>query len=157
MTATQPQPQPQPPLFGQAVGEAQTALKAAIDDVLAEAGTNFESWLALNLLATRGPAIPSNAYQQELVEGLRAEPRMVSELVARLQSTGLIVATRGTGVDGGGQVELTGDGKASHARLREAVARTSARLLSGFDPDDVQTTIKVLREVTSRAQASPVR
>jgi MarR family transcriptional regulator, transcriptional regulator for hemolysin len=151
MTVTQPQP----PLFGQTVGEAQTALKALIDSVLGEAGTDFDSWLALNLLATSGPAIPSDAFHRDLAEALHTDQAAISDLVARLRSAGLVAITSGMGADGA-LIELTPEGQAFHGRLREAVGSASARLLSSLDPDDVQTTIKVLREVTSRAHALPI-
>ena len=54
------------PTFGQAVGEAQTALRAVIVDVLQEAGTTFERWVALNTLATHGVAVARDELLREL-------------------------------------------------------------------------------------------
>lgn len=150
MTGTPPPP---PPAFGQTVGEAQRALGAVLSGILDQAGTTFESWVALNTLATRGPAIPGDALRRDLADGLQADPSAISALLARLESTGLVHRTSGTGTGDGARVELTGEGQSFHRSLRESIGRSSAELLDGIDTDDVATTIEVLRAVTERARA----
>ena len=76
------------PTFGQAVGEAQTALRAVIVDVLQEAGTTFERWVALNTLATRGVAVARDELLRELAHGVQTDTMTISDLLDRLTSEG---------------------------------------------------------------------
>ena len=139
------------PTFGQAVGEAQTALRAVIVDVLQEAGTTFERWVALNTLATRGVAVARDELLRELAHGVQTDTMTISDLLDRLTSEGLVGQADGAGPDGSSLVELTDQGRALHGALRETVRRTSEALLDGLDPSDLEITIAVLRAVTERA------
>ena len=66
------------PTFGQAVGEAQTALRAVIVDVLQEAGTTFERCGLLNTLATRGVAVARDELLRELAHGVQTDTMTIS-------------------------------------------------------------------------------
>ena len=139
------------PLFGQTVGEAQRALRALADDVFDAAGTTFESWLVLNTLATQGPAIPGETLRRDLAYALSVPPNAVLDLIAQVESAGYIGFN--LGASAGGQISLTPDGVDFHRRLRESIARVSARTLAGIDPRDVETTVNVLQTVKEQAQA----
>ena len=140
------------PTLGQTVGEAQTALRAVIVDVLEGAGTTFDRWVALNTLVTRGPAVARGELLAELAYGLQTDGAAISELLDALSSAGLVRVTAGPGPEVGSMVELTDEGRTLHAALRETVRHTSAALLDGLDPAEVQTTIAVLQAVTERAE-----
>ena len=137
------------PTFGQAVGEAQTALRAVIVDVLQEAGTTFERWVALNTLATRGVAVARDELL-ELAHGVQTDTMTISTSSTG-SPEGLVGQADGAGPDGSSLVELTDQGRALHGALRETVRRTSEALLDGLDPSDLEITIAVLRAVTERA------
>jgi DNA-binding MarR family transcriptional regulator len=139
-----------PPPIGQEVALAQRALSELLARFLGEADTTFGTWLALNTLATQGPAIRSDALRRDLAGRLQVDQSSISQLLHELQSTG---AARLTGAGEEAQVELTDDGAAIHRRLSEGIRRNTAELLGPLDPDDVHTTIRVLRAVTERAQA----
>lgn len=85
MTTTHPTP-----LFGQAVGEAQRALRAVIDDVLDEAGTTFETWVVLNSLAAQDGSMPETTLRRDLEYGLNTDSATISRLLDQLQSSELI-------------------------------------------------------------------
>lgn len=140
------------PHFGQTVGEAQTALHAVIVDVLDGAGVTFDRWVAMNTLATRGPAIARDELVRNLAYGLQSDAGAVSKLLDQLTSAGLLRVTADAAVQDGPLVELTDEGQALHRTARESVGHTSAALLDGLDPAQVETTITVLRAVTRRAQ-----
>lgn len=143
-----------PPPFGQTVGEAQTALKAVLDRVLDEAGTTFDSWVVLNTLATQGPAIAGDELRPNLAQALQTDAGAISDLLERLRSSGLVRLTAAGGSREGALVELTEEGQVLHRSLRQSVGGASAKLLAGLGPSDLETTIRVLREVTERAKAS---
>ena len=132
---------PQPPAlpFGTTVAFAQRALTAALHDHLARIGTAPGTWYALNSLVLR-PVIGSGALRRELAQAPDVDPSSTSELLDRLASEGLICLDAD-------QVSLT----ATHRRLRESITGLTAQLLSPFDPNDVETTMRTLRAVTERA------
>ena len=145
------QTRPPSPPFGQTVGEAQTALHQVIVDVLDRAGVTFDRWVAMNTLGTRGPAIARDELVQNLAYGLQSDASGASNLLDQLASGGLVRVTADAAGQDGPLVELTDTGRALHRTLRERVGHTSAALLDGLDPTQVQTTITVLRAVTQRA------
>ena len=66
------------------------------------------------------------------------------ELLARLETEGLI--------RGDAEVDLTTDGEALHRSLREYISWPTIRLLSQFDVDDIETTVRTLQAITRRAR-----
>ena len=70
------------------------------------------------------------------------------ELLARLEAEGLI--------HGDTEVDLTAQGETLHRSLREYIAGPTARLLSQFPADDIETTMRTLQGITERAAAGLV-
>ena len=128
--------------FGQALGLAERTLSANLRAHLAERDTEPETWYALQLIATRGPGLA----REELI-GVLESPNFdadsVRELLARLEADGLI--------NGDAHVDLTEDGKALHSNLREYIAGPTVELLSQFDVDDIETTVRTVQAITKRA------
>jgi DNA-binding MarR family transcriptional regulator len=139
MTTTPPPALP----FGTTVAFAQRALTAALHEHLAETGTTAGTWYALNMIVLRGP-MQSDALRRELAQAPEVDASSTGELVDRLASEGLIRLDAG-------EVSLTAEGEAEHARLRESISGRTAELLSPFDPSDVETTMRTLSAVTERA------
>jgi DNA-binding MarR family transcriptional regulator len=136
---------PQPPALplGTTVAFAQRALTAALHDHLAKVGTAPGTWYALNSLVLR-PGIGTGALRRELAQAPDVDPSSTSELLDRLASEGLIRLDAD-------QASLTAEGEAAHRWLRESITGLTAQLLSPFDPNDVETTMRTLRAVTERA------
>lgn len=146
-------PMPQPTtLTGQDVGEAEGALTALLDRVLAgtNSGITRTQYIALRILALRGP-VPSPA---DLHDYLASQPQLgldrpqVTKLLHSLEARGLITSSA---PDGPGPTQLTTEGAALHARLADAVAALTERLYADLDPDDLATAHRVLVEITQRA------
>lgn len=144
-------PMPQPAtLTGQDVGEAEGALTALLNQVLAGTGITRAQYIALRVLALRGPA-PSPADLHRYLAGqpqLGLDLSQVAELFAGLEASGLVT---GSDPDGPGPTRLTPEGVALNARLADAVAARTRRLYADLDPDDLATAHRVLAEVTERA------
>jgi hypothetical protein len=109
---------------------------------LAERDTEPETWYALQLIATRGPGLA----RDELSAVLEGSPNLDADstraLLAALQADGLI--------EGDAQVDLTAEGAALHRSLREYVLRPTVELLSQFELDDIETTVRTLQAITDR-------
>jgi DNA-binding MarR family transcriptional regulator len=130
--------------FGQTLAFAERALTATLRQHLAERGTKPETWYALQLIATRGPGLARQALSSDLEGSRTLNADSTRELLARLEAEGLI--------RGDATVELTSVGEALHRSLREYIAGPTARLLSQFDRDDVETTVRTLQAITARAE-----
>ena len=129
--------------FGQTLAFAEQTLTVALREHLAQRGTKPETWYALQLIATRGPALSRQALSQQLERSRNLNADSTRELLARLEAEGLI--------RGGANVNLTARGEALHRSLREYVAGPAARLLSQFDIRDIETTVRTLQAITKRA------
>jgi hypothetical protein len=118
-----------PPLFGQQLGAAAAASRAAIDAFLAGEGTTFLHWAVLHSLSTGGAA--------PLDDGA----------VADLVAAGLVTRPAGGGL------ALTPAGADRYRTLRSGVEALSASLLAGVPADDLATTRRVLLTMVQRHQA----
>jgi DNA-binding MarR family transcriptional regulator len=139
-------------LTGQDVGEAEGALTALLNQVLAasNAGITRPQYLALRVLALRGP-FPSPAALHDYLAGqpqVGLDLPQVAELLHGLEARGLVT---GSAPDGPGPTQLTAEGAALNAKLADAVAAVTRRLYADLDPDDLATAHRVLVEVTQRA------
>lgn len=128
--------------FGQALAFAERTLTTVLRDHLAQRDTEPETWYALQLIATRGPALA----RAELSSVLEGSPNLdadsTRELLAALQADGLI--------DGDAHVDLTPEGAALHRSLREYVLRPTIELLGQFELEDIETTVRTLQAITDR-------
>jgi DNA-binding MarR family transcriptional regulator len=132
--------------FGQTLAFAERALSTTLRRHLAERGIKPETWYALQLIATRGPGLPRQALSADLEGSRTMNADLTRELLARLERDGLI--------RGDATLELTDEGRALHASLREYIAGPATQLLSQFDVEDIETTVRTLRAITERAAAA---
>jgi hypothetical protein len=132
--------------FGQALAFAERTLTTVLRDHLAKRDTEPETWYALQLIATRGPALP----REELSSLLAGSPNLDADstrtLLTRLHADGLI--------DGDAHVGLTSEGAALHRSLREYLSGPTTELLGQFELEDVETTVRTLQAITKRATES---
>jgi hypothetical protein len=129
--------------FGQTLAFAERTLTAVLRQHLAERQTTPETWYALQLIATRGPGLAREALSDDLEGSPNLNADSTRELLARLEAEGLI--------RGDAELDLTTEGEALHRSLREYIAGPRDKLLSQFDVDDVETTIRTLQAITARA------
>jgi hypothetical protein len=130
--------------FGRTLAFAERTLTATLRQHLAERGTEPETWYALQLIATRGPGLDREALSADLEGSRTLNADSTRELLTRLEAEGLI--------RGDAKVDLTAEGETLHRSLRDYIAGPTVRLLSQFDVDDVETTIRTLQAITARAQ-----
>jgi hypothetical protein len=130
--------------FGQALGMAERTASAILREHLAQRNTAPEAWYTLRLLATRGPAYP-RADLTRLLEGPGFDADAADSLLASLEADGL--------VRGDAELDLTSAGEAQYQSLREYITGPSVQLLSQFDVDDIETTVRTLQAITAKASA----
>jgi hypothetical protein len=130
--------------FGRTLAFAERTLTATLRQHLAERGTKPETWYALQLIATRGPGLAREALSADLEGSRTLNADSTREMLARMEAEGLI--------RGDATVDLTAEGETLHRSLRDYIAGPTVRLLSQFDVDDVETTVRTLQAITARAQ-----
>jgi hypothetical protein len=129
--------------FGQALGLAERTLTANLRAHLAERGTDPETWYVLQLIAMRGPGLSRRLLSRELERPPSFDAEAVRALLARLDADGLI--------RGEAEVDLTAAGAGLHRSLREFIIGPTIELLSQFERDDIETTVRTLEAITERA------
>jgi DNA-binding MarR family transcriptional regulator len=130
--------------FGRTLAFAERTLTAVLRKHLAERQTTPETWYALQLVATRGPGLSREALSTDLAGSRSLNADSTGELLARLEAEGLI--------RGDAEVDLTAEGEALYSSLRDYVAIPTAELLSQFDPEDIDITMRTLQAITKRAE-----
>lgn len=129
--------------FGRTLAFAERTLSAVLREHLAQRDTRPETWYALQLIATGGPGLSRAMLSHDLEGSPNLDASSTRELLAGLQADGLI--------SGDTHVDLTPEGKALHASLREYIAGPTTRLLGQFDIHDIETTVRTLQAITRRA------
>jgi hypothetical protein len=130
--------------FGRTLAFAERALTATLRRHLAARETTPETWYALQLIATDGPGLARTTLTADL-EGSRAlNADSTRALLSRLEAEGLI--------RGDANLDLTPEGEILHRSLRDYIAGPTVRLLSQFDVDDIETTVRTLQAITKRVE-----
>lgn len=132
-------------LTGQDIGEAEGALTALLEGAIAPSGRTRAEYLALRVIAGRGPF----ASDAELIDFLAGQRQLgldrtrVVTLLDALRAEGLITEA----------VELSAVGRALLEELATAVAPVTRQVFTGLDPDDLAVAHRVLVELIERARA----
>ncbi len=129
--------------FGQSLAFAERTLTAALRQHLAERGTEPETWYALKLIATRGPGAARDAVVHDLEGSRNLDAGSTRALLTRLESQDL--------VKGDEVLDFTAAGEAEFRDLRDYISGRTVKLLSQFDLQDIETTVRTLQAITSRA------
>ncbi len=149
MRSTQAPPVP----FGRHLGAATRTSSDLLDAIMVREAERSETWIVLNLIATSGPGKRRDDLVRELVSGLRFVTEAPAEqILGQAERHGLIhvvVEPDGTG----GLVALTPAGEERFSHLLAAINQASDQALSGIEPEDVQTTIRVLGQYRVNALA----
>jgi len=145
------------PTLTQSIGQAENALRAVLDRLLAETGTTFVQWVTLNMLARGGSAVQQQQLVRQIEAALKLEEPTVLATLGELTALGLVTTPPGDGA----RVELTTAGDAQFQRLRERIDSVSERLYGDLPIDDLAVTRRVLGIVAERANAelgrAPIR
>jgi DNA-binding MarR family transcriptional regulator len=137
-----------PTLNGQVLGEAEHAVRAVLDRLLADIGTSFQHWVALNTVTVAGP-LDSHQLIGRLVGGLKIDESTAATTIAELTAADLLQVLPGPG----SPIGLTGSGQTRYQRIRTGIDDVTARLYAGLPGEDLATAGRVLTILTARANA----
>ena len=150
-----PTPSPTVP-FGRHLGAAVRSGRDLLDSVLIAEATTYDTWIALILLASQlEDGVPRDDLRRDLMQALPvASEAGVRQLLAQLERYGLVHTLEPVSGDHRSRLALTPAGSAEYQRLLSKVNAASSRALSGIDPADVATTIRVLGQFREGAAAA---
>ncbi len=137
-----------PTLNGQVIGQAERATRAVLEVLLADTGTPFVEWVALNLTAQAEAtqhATTAEALVVQLVTGLRINEPDAQFTIDVLVADSLVTV--------GDTVQLTADGAAKYQQISDGIADITCRLYRDLPHDDLVIARRVLETLTERAQA----
>lgn len=147
MTETQsraPQPVPAGLALAQAVGRAQSNLSRLLAGVLAETGTARDTYLALQRLAALGDAAGRDAFVRDLADSLGIDLWTAAERADALVADGLLSPASGDLRPTDAAVELRN-------RIGRSIGDVTGPLWAQFDPADLETTVRTLKDIAARA------
>ena len=140
-----------PTLNGQDIGQAESAVRAVLNQLLARTGTPFHGWVILNLLGRSDTPLSQDELTGRVVHGLKIGEDAVRAAAAGLAEHGLI--SRDPQAAGGARVALTAAGAARFGQIQDGISQVTARLYGGLPEADLVTAHRVLVTVTERANA----
>jgi DNA-binding MarR family transcriptional regulator len=128
--------------FGQTLAVAEATLNRVLEKHLSARGATPHRWYALKLTAQAEP-VARAAVIHDLAAGGKVQPADAEPLLRALEAESLI--------EGDDVLSLTESGRSYFAQLRQYVITPTTRLLGHFELADVETTIRTLRAITTRA------
>jgi DNA-binding MarR family transcriptional regulator len=147
MIMTSPYGGPPSLTIGQAVGQAEACLTRLLTAVLAKRGTSRPAYLALQRLNALGGHATRDAYERDLSEWLGLDGPGAKALAEELLGKQLAAADDH-------EIRFTEQGRALREGILTEGAQTTRTLLAGLDARDVETTIRTLQEITTRATST---
>jgi hypothetical protein len=132
--------------IGGALGQAQSVLAGLLVDKVTQAGTDRETYLALQRLGVLGDAAARDRYVRDLVDWLDLDVRSAAELADRLAAAGLVTAGQET-------VTIADDGAQLRAKIAGSISAVTAPIYESLTASDVDTTVRTLRYLTTRVRA----
>jgi hypothetical protein len=184
MTSTQENTRPLP-LIGQAVGQAQASLTKILLGILAQSGTSYQTYLALQRLDALGGEATREAYERDLSNWLELDRTAAARLAGDLVAAGLAEnslaenslaenspaenspaenspaenspAETRLAETGGGVIRLTAEGRGLREGVLAASAKITGPMLATIDRGDLETTVRTLDDITRRARGIPAR
>lgn len=134
--------------IGLQLASTSKAVSRAFNDRLSEAGGSVPTWLILSSL--KGDAWRT---QLDLARAVGIEGPTLTRHLDGLEEQGLVRRVRDTADRRAVKVELTGEGDALFARLRQAVIAFNRDLTEGLSDPELERT----RETLSRLEANVKR
>src|SRR3982074_731328 len=138
-----------PSLNTQVIGQAETALGAILDPLLARAGPAFPQGLVLPPAAASGGAIDRGQLIDRITGARKLDDAEVEAAISELKAAGLVQPLPGDHP----RVGLTDAGQARYRQIGTALDDVTARLFGDFPAEDLATAGRVLSIVPARANA----
>jgi DNA-binding MarR family transcriptional regulator len=137
-----------PTLNAQVIGQAESALGAILNPVLAPTGTTPLQWFVLAVAAGSNGTASRDQIAGRVAGARKADPAQVQAAIAELAGAGLLELP-----GEGAALQLTAEGQARVQGIRSTVGEITARIFGGIPAGDLALAGRVLAAVTERANA----
>jgi DNA-binding MarR family transcriptional regulator len=134
-----------PVISTQVIGQAESALGAILDPILAATQTSFPQWLVLTVTAGSGGTLERDQLVGRITNARKLDAADVLTAIRELTEAGLLAGTQ--------QVSLTDAGRARYQQIRGRIEDVTGRLFGDLPASDLETAGRVLSIVTARANA----
>jgi DNA-binding MarR family transcriptional regulator len=128
----------------QVIGQAEGALGAILNPVLAPTGTTPLQWFVLTVAAGSN----GTASRARVAGARKVDPAQVQAAIAELAGAGLLELP-----DEGAALRLTAEGQARVQGIRSTLGEITARIFGGIPAEDLALAGRVLTAVTEHANA----
>jgi len=132
------------------IGETAHALRRSFDRRAAALGTTRAQWKVLFRL-TRAPGLR----QVELAELLDVEPITLCRIIDRLEESGLVERSQDPDDRRARRLHVTAQARPIVEKLQALASELAGEAFAGVDPEDVETTRRVLAQVRENVGRSP--
>jgi len=142
--------------IGGALGQAQSVLAGLLVEKVEQAGTDRETYLALQRLGVLGDAAARDRFEADLADWLDLDQRSAAALADRLAAAGLSVEdgqAAGLSVEDGQTVRVTDRGARLRAQIAGSISAVTAPIYESLSAADVETTVRTLRYLTTGVRA----
>ncbi|MDF1485531.1 MarR family transcriptional regulator [Ramlibacter sp. H39-3-26] len=136
--------------FGALIGQTARQWRRAADFHLQPFGLTEATWLPLLCIARAAEPM----WQKDLAAALSLDGSSVVRLVDTLEQAGLVARQEDAGDRRAKAIALTGPGQALARKVEAVVRRVREDALAGLPQADVDTTLRVLRQVCDALAAS---
>src|SRR6266581_4712781 len=137
-----------PTLNTQVIGQAESALGAILNPVLAPTGTTPLQWFVLTVTAGSNGTASRDQIAGRVVGARKVDPAQVQAAMAELAGAGLLELP-----GKGAALQLTAEGQARVQGIRSTLGEITARIFGGIPAGDLALAGRVLTVVTEHANA----
>lgn len=136
--------------FGELLGTAARHSSATFDQVLKDAETPFQEWVAMTLLTRLGGISPKDDLANDIAGRIGSDAAPITGFLDRMLEKRLLAESD---ANGNILVELTAEGVEFYTMLGARVDEISAFGLSTSSPEDIEAARRVLTQFTEQAKA----
>lgn len=137
-----------PTLNTQVIGQAESALGALLNPVLAPTGTTPLQWFVLSVTAGSDGTASRDQIAGRVAGARKSDPAQVQAAITELAGAGLLELP-----DEGAALRLTAEGQARAQGIRSTLGEITARIFGGMPAQDLAVAGRVLTAVTEHANA----
>ena len=140
--------------FGELLGTARRYAAASFDQLLKDAETPFEEWIAMTLLTRMDGVSPKTDLASDIADRIDSDVNAITGILDHMIGKNLL---REVDADGATLVELTADGTELYRVLGAQVDEIGAFGLSTSTPEDIEATRRVLSQFIEQAKILAAR
>jgi DNA-binding MarR family transcriptional regulator len=140
--------------FGELLGTARRYAAATFDQLLKDAETPFEEWIAMTLLTRMGGVSPKTDLASDIADRIDSDVNAITDILNQMIGKNLL---REIDADGATLVELTAEGTELYRALGAQVDEIGAFELSTSTPEDIEAARRVLSQFIEQAKVLAAR